>query len=298
MKIFLLLSSAVIVTVVILLSSCVTHLGRVGGSAPTAPSRDIEVWYDRVYTPSGWPESLAGDVYLPKGAGPYPGVMVVHGGGWERRDRSDMTFVAERLARRGFVAFNISYRFAPDYEFPAQLHDLQAAVRWMRSNAGELRLDRARIGGFGYSSGGHLVALLGMLGHEESLDSPNGGQAARLQAVVAGGMPSDLRAFPDGRLVRQFLGGPMSEIPDTYAKASPITHVDAGDPPTFVYHAGWDRLVPPDQARAMRRALNDAGVPNELYLVHGHGHMSLFLLNRSAVDKGIDFLSRVLVPAT
>lgn len=293
MKLILLLT-ALLGAAALLLSACSTHQGHVGGETPESPSLDFRVLRDQVYSPDGWPERLAGDLYVPEGEGPYPGVLVVHGGGWEGRSRSDTAFIARRLARRGFVAFNISHRFAPDFEFPAQLHDLQLAVRWLRDHAADIRLDADRLGGFGYSSGGHLVALLGLLGGTDALDGPHGGPGSRLQAVVAGGMPSDLRSFPDGRLVRQFLGGPLKAMPDTYAQASPIAHVDADDPPVFVYHAGWDRLVPPDQARRMYAKLKQAGVPAELFIAKGHGHATLFLFNRSAVRKGIDFLTRVL----
>jgi acetyl esterase/lipase len=282
---------------VLVLSGCSTHRGHVGAETPEPLSLEYRVLRDQAYSPDGWPERLAGDLYIPDGKGPFPGVLIVHGGGWEGRSRSDMAFIARRLARRGFVAFNISHRFAPDYAFPAQLHDLQLALRWMREQAMDIRLDPERVGGFGYSSGGHLVALLGLLDGTDALDSPHGGPGSRLQAVVAGGMPSDLRSFPDGRLVRQFLGGPLKAMPATYAQASPIAHVDADDPPVFLYHAGWDQLVQPEQARRMHEKLKQTGVPTELFIVNGLGHATLFLFNRSAVRKGIDFLARVLKPS-
>lgn len=84
-----------------------------GAQTPEPLYRDFSARADVVYTPSDWPEQLTGTVYRPAGAGPYPGVLVVHGGGWEQGKSSDMTFMAERLARRGYVAFNIAYRFAP-----------------------------------------------------------------------------------------------------------------------------------------------------------------------------------------
>jgi acetyl esterase/lipase len=273
---------------------CTTHTGAVGAQAPEPLDRDFSARADVVYTPSDWPEQLTGTVYRPAGPGPHPGVLLVHGGGWEGGQPSDMAFVAERLARRGYVTFNIGYRFAPEYTFPAQLHDVQQAVRWMRANAGTLRLDPGRIAGFGYSAGGHLITLAGMVGRGDPLDSPHGGPQTRLQAIVAGGTPTDLRKFEGGRLVPQFLGTTLQKNPRRYAQASPVTHVDPGDPPTFLYHGSWDGLVPVDHATDMNAALRRAGVPSELYIVNGLGHVPLFVFNRSSITAGIDFLDRVL----
>ena len=110
---------------------------------------------------------LAADVYRPRGAGPFPGMLVVHGGAWRMGARADLATIANGLAEHGYTAVAIDYRLAPTYKFPAQIYDCQAAVRWMRSHASELKIDPTRIGGFGYSAGGHLVALLGTLDEKE-----------------------------------------------------------------------------------------------------------------------------------
>jgi hypothetical protein len=106
-------------------------LALVGGCADSSHLLERGV----VYTPPGWPAALAADIYVPANPGLRPAVLLVHGGGWEGRDRSDMDGIAERLATRGFVVMNVSYRFAPAYRFPAQLQDMQQAVRWLRSRA-------------------------------------------------------------------------------------------------------------------------------------------------------------------
>ena len=280
--------------IVLWLAGCATHKGRVAEATAEPRSCNYTLREDVVYTPADWPETLAGDVYQPECAGPHPGVLLVHGGGWERRSPDDMDAVAERLAKRGHVVFNIAYRFAPEYTFPAQVHDLQQATRWLRAHAGDLSLDAERIAGFGYSSGAHLVALLGMIDAEDDLDTPYGGSTTRLQAVVAGGTPADLRAFEGSGLIQRFLGTTLAENPGRYARASPLTHIDADDPPTFLYHGGWDTLVPASQARNMYARLQAAGVPAELYIVNGYGHITLFTINRSSVNEAIGFLDGVL----
>lgn len=237
-----------------------------------------------VYTPPDWPEALAADLYLPMQPGPRPAVLVVHGGGWHGRSRDDMTGIARRLAVRGFVVMNVSYRFAPRYRYPAQLQDLEQAVRWLRRSGPRYGVDPDRIGAFGYSSGGHLVALLGTVGSGET----------RLQAVVAGGAPTDLRKFTGGTLVPQFLGTTLREKPDLFALASPIAHVSADDPPMFLYHGGGDSLVPADHAKDMKRALDRLGVRAELRIVPLLGHTLTFLLARGTEDEAMDFLTESL----
>lgn len=249
-----------------------------------------------VYTPPDWSAPLAADVYIPEGgaAGLYPGVLVVHGGGWEGRDRSDMNGIARRLAERGFAVMNVSYRFAPAFRFPAQLNDVQQAVSWMRTEGRRHGIDPQRVGGFGYSSGAHLVSLLATLGEGDPLDKPYGGAETRLQAVVAGGLPADLRKFIGGRLVPQLLGTTLAENPALFEEASPIAHVSRGDPPMFIYHGGGDTTVDPSHAADMKRALDAAGVRSELRIVPVLGHVLTFLLARGTEDEGMDFLQSVL----
>ena len=268
-----------------LLASCATHVGKPDGRALPAPERDYTVQRGVTYTPPAWPQALQADVYVPEGAGPFPAVIVVHGGGWDRRDRSDMTGISEKLARRGYVAVNIDYRLAPTHLYPAQLDDTRAAIRWVRAHAPALRVDPRRVGGWGYSAGGHLVALAGMA---------KSGAADALQAVVAGGTPSDLPHYPVSPIITRFIGAPFAQQRESWRDASPVTHVDRGDPPVFQYHGTWDKLVYVDDAYTFKSALDAAGVRNELYLVRGGGHITTFLGGFGAEGAGIGFLDRTL----
>ncbi|MCS3904551.1 acetyl esterase/lipase [Methylohalomonas lacus] len=285
----------VLLAVLLLCSACVSHQGRSDGQTLPVADHDYAVFTEQTYSPADWPETLGADVYVPRGAGPFPAIMLVHGGGWrEGRTRSDMNDIARRLARHGFVVVNISYRFAPEYRFPAQLHDLQQAMHWIHDNAGAYRIDSERIGGFGYSAGAHLVTLLATVSEGDELDQPHGGAETRLGAVVAGGLPSDLRKFDSGKLVRQFLGGVREEIFSVYAQASPVVHVSPDDPPMFLYHGSWDQLVPVDHARDMYSALQSADIDAELFIDHSRGHITMFLFDGDAVSAGTDFLVRQL----
>ncbi len=224
---------------------CAVHEFRPDQSSAQVPDYDFEVVESVRYTPDDWPSELAADIYMPEGAGPFPAVLVVHGGGWSGGSRGNMKSHSKALVRAGFVAVNISYRLAPDTQFPGQLHDLQQAMHWIHANAKQYKIDAARIGGFGYSAGAHLVSLLGVMRATDENDQPYGGKQTRLAAVASGGTPADLAAYEEsGRLLRQFLGGTRQEMPERYAAASPITHVNAQSPPFFLYHGQWDTLVP------------------------------------------------------
>ncbi|MGJ7456223.1 alpha/beta hydrolase fold domain-containing protein [Halomonas sp. MA07-2] len=263
-------------------------------AAPDAPALAFDVLPDLTYSPPDWPESLSAEVLLPQSPNDAlrPAALLVHGGGWQNRGPEDMTGIAEQLAARGYVTVNIAHRFAPEHRFPAQLHDLQQAMAWIHANAEVWRVDTDRIVGVGFSSGAHLVSLLALAGAEGSLAEPHGGEHARLAAVLAGGIPSDLFKFPDGRLVVEFLGGTRAEVPEQYALASPARQVRPDAPPFFLFHGTWDRLVPLDHATDLRDELDARGVENELFLQHGRGHFLSFLTRGRAIDAGLDFLDR------
>lgn len=271
-------------------AGCTIHQGRPDGPAPLRVDSSYQIRRDQVFTPPGWPKALLADVYVPEGEGPFPAVLVIHGGGWESGDRAQVKGLAERIARRGYVAVNTTYRLAPGAIFPAQLQDVQQAVLWMRAQAATYRIDPTRIGAFGYSAGAHLAALLGGIGEAGPLGQPG----AAIKAVVAGGTPTDLSKWPAGKLVPQFIGGNRSQRPAEYRAASPVSYVNDGDPPVFLYHGGADALVPIDHAEDYQKLLSAADVPNELFVLRGRGHILAFLTDGPAVDAALTFLDRHL----
>ncbi|MBF8224351.1 alpha/beta hydrolase [Halomonas sp. 328] len=267
----------------LLLSACATQ-----------PGAEIQRLEGLRYSPDDWPQPLYADVYLPPpSATPRlrPAALVVHGGGWQRRDRSDMEATARQLAAAGHVAINIDYRFAPAHPFPAQLHDLQQAMAWTHRQADAWRIDTRQIIGVGYSSGAHLVSLLGVIGTDHPLDRPYGGPHARLAGVLAGGTPTDLFKFDDGRLVVEFLGGTRAQVPERYRLASPYHQLGDSAPPFFLFHGSLDTLVPRDHAEDFHAALQDRGLSSRLHLQPLRGHFASFLTRGSAIDDGITFLS-------
>lgn len=241
---------------------------------------------DVIFTPPAWPRELKGDLYVPKTAGANPGILLIYGGNWKSTDnRYQMAGIARKLAARGYVVLNATYRGVPDAIYPAAFDDLREAIRWLRAHAAEHHIDPDRIATWGYSAGGHLAALVGTWPGESM---------PGVQAIVAGGAPSDLRLFAGRGAASDFMGGTRDEIPERFREASPVAHVTAQTPPTFLYHGSEDSLVPPEHPRAFKAALDRAGVRNELFWIQGRDHIKAFILDRGAEEAGIAFLDRVL----
>ena len=275
----------------LLLAACGSqHFGKPQTPAPAPLHSSYTVLRDVRFTPADWPQPLLADLYRPQGQGPFPSVLLVHGGAWKRGDREQVERLATRIAARGYLVMNTTYRLVPEAIYPAQLQDVQQALRWMRREGRAQGIDPARVASFGYSAGGHLAALAAHIANDPRLGDPQ----TRVQTVVAGGTPADLTLYEGGKLVPAFLGGPKSERLATFREASPVTHVDAGDPPVFIYQATLDRLVPQEQADRYKAALDAAGVTNELFLIRGHGHISGFFADGAAVDAALEFLDRHL----
>ena len=147
------------------------------------------------------------------------------------------------------------------YKFPAQIHDCQAAVRWMRSHASEFKIDPARIGGFGYSAGGHLVALLGTLDDDELREPgiPANAPSARLQRRCRGRCAVRLSSSSRRQRANRVLARRHTATkPDEYRDASPASFITADDPPMFFFHGQQDMLVPVESPHRMVKLLKGA----------------------------------------
>jgi acetyl esterase/lipase len=230
---------------------------------------------------------LLADVYLPPGSGPFPAVLMIHGGAWRTGTRVSMALHATALAEAGYVVTSIDYRLAPAHPFPAQLDDCRAALAWMHQHAAEWQFDPARVAVYGYSAGAHLACLLG-------LQVDNRPQLPRPRAVVAGGTPCDFEWLaPNSSALAYFLGGTRRERPDVYRQASPVAHASADDPPVYLFHGEKDRLVPLISPQRLQRRLAAVGVTCELNVTAGGGHVWTFL-DPQAARQAIQFLDRVL----
>jgi acetyl esterase/lipase len=209
--------------------------------------------------------------------GPRPCVLVIHGGGWAAGNKNGHNPQVLELAKRGYVAATVGYRFAPKHVFPAQVEDVKCAVRYLRANAEKYGIDKARFGAMGFSAGAHLSMMLGTMDKEDGLEGDGGcaEESSKVQAVVAWFGPTDFSVeYPEAsrRIVSTFLGGPLAEKAEVYRRASPVTYVGPGDAATLILQGTKDALVPHDQAVRMVDALTKAGVPGRCELLVGAGH--------------------------
>jgi acetyl esterase/lipase len=227
-------------------------------------------------------ESLLLDVYrsLPH-ANRRPAVMLIHGGGMWTGSRLHMEHPARQLAQAGYVAFSVDYRLVDATtsrnRWPAQLHDVQRAVRWVRAHAEEYGVDPRWIGAYGWSAGGQLAALLGTR-DTHGATAPMESHSSRVMCVVDLAGDVDLAAYtqpPALHEVAALLGGTSQQVPEHYRDASPLTWIDRRTAPFLVIHGGQDDVVPIEQSRRLVAALQAAGVEVEYVELANAGHDDL-----------------------
>ncbi|MEM9646462.1 MAG: alpha/beta fold hydrolase, partial [Planctomycetota bacterium] len=251
------------------------------------------------------------DLYLPPPSKlssdkPLPLVVWVHGGGWKKGTK-ELLKGQPVVLQHGFALASVNYRLTSHATFPAQIHDCKSAIRFLRKHAAEYNIDPNRIGVWGSSAGGHLVALLGTAGDVAELEGDVGvnGPSSRVQAVCDYFGPTNLitqaqRPEPEGRSAQdsagatlaKFLGGPISEKTQLAQLASPYRHIDANDPPFLILHGDADPLVPLEQSTSFRDLLNAAEVDCQLTIVPGAGHS--FFAEEEHLLSVVDFFSRNL----
>ncbi|WP_240772743.1 alpha/beta hydrolase [Phragmitibacter flavus] len=246
--------------------------------------------------PEGFP--LLVNVYVPKAEGAHPGLLLIHGGGWQKRQIDSDMPLAERLAARGYVVVQVRYRLAQDAMYPAAVHDCKTALRYVRANAAKYRLDKERVGVMGGSAGGHLSGLMGMTGgfKEVEGDGGFGEESTQVKACIVMAATMDLMEANKEKNGESHVAffGPIGEKREVYLQASPIEHVKASSPPTLFIEGEKDTLK---IGRAeMQEKLKAAGVATELVTLKGAPHpfwMSQPWLDETAKAAG-DWFDRYL----
>lgn len=229
------------------------------------------------------------DLFVPENAEkPLPLIVWVHGGGWKSGSKDGCPPLAQGYAQRGYAIASVNYRLSSHAPFPAQLEDCKTAIRWLRANASAYNIDPDRIGVWGSSAGGHLVALLGTTSDVKDFDvGPHFDVPSAVQCVMDDFGPTDFlqmdaHAGRDSRIVHNSPDSPESLViggritakanREKVARANPITYVSAGDPPFLINHGDEDPLVPHHQSELLFNALQAAGVPVRFNTVKGGGH--------------------------
>lgn len=224
--------------------------------------------------------SLKLDLYLPAKVEGAPLVVWVHGGGWKGGSKDGSPF--KWLTADGLAVASVGYRLSDVAVYPAQIHDVRGAVRWLKANAGKYGYRADSIGAVGGSAGGHLVALLATTHGVKELEGDVGGnadQSSKVDAVVDIYGPTDLTGIgltdkhnSPGGAVHGLLGGPAQEKAELARLASPALFVTSDDAPLLILQGDADKVVPPVQSDYIHKAYQKEKLPSELIVLPGAGH--------------------------
>ena len=240
--------------------------------------------------------ALLMDVYRPESPNGY-GIVHITGSGWhspvaasapQQKASRQVEIFGLPLVEAGYTVFAVNHRTAPLNKYPAQLEDVQRAVRFIRHHAARWKIAPEAIGGVGGSSGGHLTLMLGLRsspGGENDPDPVNR-ESAKLQAIVPWAPPTDLvlanGEYGSGTFASLFGLRLMQRDPETspqyrkYRDASPVHHVSGDDPPTLLIHGDADAVVPIEHSEILAKRLRQAGVVVEVLTIPGGGHGATF----------------------
>jgi acetyl esterase/lipase len=259
------------------------------------------------------------DIYWPaEGNGPFPVILSIHGGAFMGGDKRDVQ-LAPMLAglRRGYAVVAVNYRMSGEAVFPALVHDIKAAIRWIRANATQFLIDSTRIAVWGGSAGGYLALMAGVTADVPALDDPALGNAdwsCHVQAVVDWFGPTDFLRM-DEQLAASgllpppeyahsganspeslLLGEQITESPELVAAANPETYLHCGAPPFLIQHGDCDDTVPCQQsinfAAKAQALLGEEWVTLEI--LPGARHADAAFATEQNVQKVLDFLDQSL----
>lgn len=229
------------------------------------------------------------DLYLPKSRKsdkPLPVIVFIHGGGWQAGNKSSgIGNIGPFVSSGDYVGVSVGYRLTNEAQWPAQIHDCKAAIRWIKANAKEYGLDASKIGVWGTSAGGHLVSFLGTSGDVKELEGTLGkhlDQDSKVNCVVnffgpenfitmvtqESTMDRKTSDYPEALLI----GGRVQDKQEAAKAASPTTYVSAGDSAFLTAHGTKDPLVPYAQGQEIDAALKKAGVESLLITMTNGGH--------------------------
>ena len=238
------------------------------------------------------------DIFLPKkGKNPFPVVITIYGSAWFSNFSKGVCFrdgFGQTLLKNGFAVVSINHRSSKDSIWPAQIHDVKAAIRFIRANANAFSLDNSFIGATGSSSGGHLSTMAGVTSNTKK-DNINGFEidlegnlgkfmtsSSHVDAVVDWFGPTDFLIMdkcgstmkhddvnsPESSLI----GDAIQENKDKTTLANPISYVTRNDPPFLIFHGNKDPLVPHCESEKLYEKLQNTGVKSQLVIVDGGGH--------------------------
>jgi acetyl esterase/lipase len=277
----------------------------------TTASTSATTFKDVAYATTSSAQKM--DIYLPEGNGPFPVVVLIHGGAFMTGDKSGEASNAAALVANGIAAVSINYRLSSEAIFPAQMHDCKAAVRFLRANATKYKLNPDKIGSWGASAGGNLSALLGTSSGVAELEGASLGNSGFSSAVIASVdwfgpinfLTMDAEATALGFTINtnsatspesKLIGAAVQTVPDLVAKANPTTYITSDDAAFFIQVGSLDRNIPYTQSLNFYYALKDVkGTTDVSYeLLNGAGHGGSQFSTSANMAKVMAFFTRYL----
>jgi len=259
---------------------------------------------DVIYGETGDRELLL-DVYLPAVTANPPLLVWVHGGAW-RGGTKDRVMILDFI-NDGYAIASLDFRLSGEGMFPAQVHDIKAAIRFVRAKAEFYGYDAENIALLGSSSGGHLVSLVGVTNGNKELEGDIGDfvdESSDVQAIVSYFGASNLttilsQSTPHGLNVRKpaldlFIGGQPEESVELAKQASPIFHIDRSDPPLLLLHGDQDPQMPINQSHELHHAYQQQGLDVAFEVVHGAAHGGPEFVDEQRNTVVLDFLNNHL----
>jgi acetyl esterase/lipase len=249
-------------------------------------------------------KSLGLDLYLPPQVKNPALIVWVHGGAWRTGDKSQYPQV---LVDQGFALASLDFRQSTEARFPAAVHDIKAAIRYLRAVAGNYGYRTERIAISGASSGGHLAALVGLTNGNRELEGTVGDhlrQSSSVQAIISYFGASNLttiiaQSTPFGLNIRRpaldlLLGAQPDQVPELARLASPVAHVSKESPPLLLFHGEQDPQMPPAQSLELEGAYKKSGRDVALVIVYGAAHSAKEFFVPEHVQRATQFLERTL----
>ncbi|MFE9646785.1 alpha/beta hydrolase fold domain-containing protein [Streptomyces sp. NPDC006365] len=309
------LALATAATAVAAATALVTTAGAATPSPTTAKTPEVQVTKNLAYAPAQ-PAGTEGhllDLYVPRSKQPVPLVISTRGSAWlADNGRRDADKVAAELNPAGYAVAGVSIRSSSQARFPSQLHDIKAAIRWLRANAKKYNLDPERVAIMGDSSGGWTSAMAAVTSNNPAMEGEVGisGPSSAVQAAIPFYPPTDFLQMdahmPDNceefnAIMRitgchndprspesLVLGCTITECPDKVAAANPLTYVGKRPiPPTLIFHGEPDALVPYHQGRLLFEKLAADGHDTGMYSFPKAAHGTLFdMLTDDTVREG------------
>lgn len=253
------------------------------------------------------------DIYIPDGNGPFPVVILIHGGAFKMGDKEMETSNAQALVAKGYAAASINYRLSGEAKFPAQIQDCKAAVRFLRANASKYHFNPDKIGSWGASAGGNLSALLGTSSGVEELEGKelgNAGVSSKVIASVDWFGPINFLTMDEEAKTLGFAGRTNSEFspesqligkaiptaPESVKKANPTTYISKDDAAFFIQVGSMDRNIPYLQSQKFFDSLKDVLGQERVYfeLLEGAGHGGPQFSEPGNIKKVIHFFDKHL----